>query len=103
VDGDAGSYWSSEFKDDAWLAVDLGEKHKISRVVIQWETAYAKSFSVQVSTDGQTWTNVYQTDEGKGGVSEIRFSPLEAQHVRLSCTKRGTQWGNAVYEMQVFD
>ena len=103
VDGDAGSYWSSEFKDDAWLAVDLGEKHKISRVVIQWEAAYAKAFSVQVSTDGQTWTNVYQTDEGKGGVSEIKFSPVEARHVRLYCTKRGTQWGNAVYEMQVFD
>ena len=75
----------------------------ISRVVIQWEAAYAKLFSVQVSTDGQTWTNVYQTAEGKGGVSEIKFSPLEAQHVRLSCAERGTQWGNAVYEVQVFE
>ena len=46
---------------------------------------------------------MYQTDEGKGGVSEIRFSPLEAQHVRLCCTKRGTQWGNAVYEVRVFE
>jgi hypothetical protein len=28
VDGDAGTYWSSEFKDDAWLAVDLGKSIK---------------------------------------------------------------------------
>ena len=103
VDGDPGTYWSSAFKDDAWLAVDLGGRHKISRVVIHWEAAFAKAFAVQVSTDGQTWADVYQTTEGKGGVSEIKFSPVEARHVRLTCTQRGTQWGNAVYEMQVFE
>ena len=76
VDGDSGTYWSSEFKDDAWLAVDLGTVKKIGRVRIEWETAFAKSFSVQVSTDGKNWTNVYRTDDGKGGVSEIKFAPI---------------------------
>jgi hypothetical protein len=102
VDGDFETYWSSEFIDAAWLAVDLGETEKISRVTIQWQNAFAKSFSIQVSADGQTWSDVYKTDDGKGGVSEIKFAPVEARHVRLNCTKRGTQWGNAVYEMQIF-
>ncbi len=102
MDGDFESYWSSEFKDPAWLAVDLGHMEKISRVTLRWENAYAKSFSIQVSLDGQEWTAVYKTDDGKGGVNEIKFAPVEARHVRLNCTKRGTQWGNAVYEMQIF-
>ena len=28
--------------------------------------------------DGQNWTDVYKTDDGKGGVSEIQFAPVEA-------------------------
>ena len=70
---------------------------------IEWESAFAKSFSVQVSADGKNWADVYRTDDGKGGVSEIRFNPVEARHVRLVCTKRGTQWGNAVCELGVFE
>jgi hypothetical protein len=103
VDDDPSTYWSSDFKDDAWLAVDLGAAHKISRVRIQWENAFAKSFSLQVSTDGKTWSNVYRTDDGKGGVNEIKFAPVAARHVRLVCTKRGTQWGNGVCELEVFE
>jgi hypothetical protein len=102
VDDDSSTYWSSTFQDGAWLAVDLGAAKKISRVSIEWQTAFAKSFLLQVSTDGKNWTNVYKTDNGKGGISEIKFAPVEARHVRLVCTKRGTQWGNAVCEMGVF-
>ena len=103
VDGDSDTYWSSEFKDDAWLALDLGTVKKLGRVRIEWETAFAKSFAVQVFTDGKNWTGVYRTDDGKGGVSEIKFTPVQARQVRLLCTKRGTQWRNAVREMRVFE
>jgi hypothetical protein len=103
VDSDPGTYWSSDFKDDAWLAVDLGAAKKISRVRIQWETAFAKSFAIEISTDGKNWTAVYKTDGGKGGVDEIKFAPTVARHVRLVCTKRGTPWGNAVCEIGVFE
>ena len=34
VDDDPSTYWSSDFKDGAWLAVDLGAATKISRVRI---------------------------------------------------------------------
>jgi beta-galactosidase len=102
VDGDEETYWSSAFQDDAWLAVDLSAIKKISRADILWETAYAKSFAVQVSADGNTWTDVYKTEHGKGGTSEIKFNPVEAQHVRVLCTKRGTQWGNAIRELEIF-
>jgi hyaluronoglucosaminidase len=103
VDGDPGTYWSSTFADPAWLAVDLGESHKISQVRITWENAYSKEFAVQVSRDGQNWTDVFTEANGKGGVSDLRFPSVEARHVRISCTKRGTQWGHAIRELEVFE
>jgi len=102
VDGDEDSYWSSAFQDDAWLAVDLGGVKKVGRINILWETAYAKSFTVQVSADGRKWTDVYKTGKGQGGENEIRFSSIAARQVRVVCSKRGTQWGNGIRELEVF-
>src|ERR1700710_1989039 len=56
VDGDTGTRWSSAASDPQWLQVDLGASATISQVNLNWEAAYAKSFSVQTSTDGSTWT-----------------------------------------------
>ena len=103
VDGDPATYWSSTFADPAWLAVDLGEVHKIGHVRITWENAYSKAFAVQLSRDGTNWADVFTEAKGKGGVSEIQFTPAEARHVRISCTERGTQWGHAIRELQVFE
>jgi hypothetical protein len=103
VDGKPNTYWSSEFKNDQWLAVDLGEPTKISGVKLVWENAYAKAFSIETSTDGDSWTEVYDTAEGKGGTDEIKFPTTEAQHIRLNCGARATEWGNAVIELEVFE
>jgi hypothetical protein len=51
VDGNAGTRWSSAFSDPQWLQVDLGATASISQVVLQWETAYATAFQIQVSND----------------------------------------------------
>jgi hypothetical protein len=103
VDGDPATYWSSTFADPAWFAADLGQAYQISSVRTTWENAYSKSFVVQVSRDGQNWTDVFREENGKGSVSEIKFAPVETRHLRLFCTKRGTQWGHAIRELQVFE
>jgi hypothetical protein len=102
VDGDENSYWSSAFQDNAWLALDLGAVKRISRAVIVWENAYAKAFTVELSADGASWKEVYRTAEGTGGTTHIAFDPVEARHLRVTCTKRGTQWGNAIRELEVY-
>ena len=102
VDGNPATYWSSDFADPAWLRIDLGESVRIRRVTIRWETAYAKAFAVQVSADGQAWTDVFKTDSGTGGTSEIDFAPVAARYVRVYGTARGTEWGYAIRELSVF-
>ncbi|WP_342775102.1 discoidin domain-containing protein [Nonomuraea diastatica] len=61
VDGDAGTRWSSAFSDPQWLQVDLGAAATISQVRLSWEAAYATAFTVQVSADGTSWTDLYAT------------------------------------------
>jgi beta-galactosidase len=103
VDGDPASYWSSTFADPAWLAVDLGGLHKIGHVRITWENAYSAVFTIQVSSDGQKWTDVFTEQNGKGGINDIKFTPVDTRHVRVYCTRRATQWGHAVREFEVFE
>ncbi len=102
VDGESETYWSSEFADPAWLMVDLGELIRIRRVTIDWQTACAKAFAVQVSADGKAWTDVFKTDSGAGGATEIDFTPVAARYVRIYGTARGTKWGYAICELMVF-
>ena len=102
VDDDLTSRWSSEFSDPQWLVIDLGAVTHISRVELSWEAAYGKSYAIQVSTDGKTWTEVYKTDKGKGGTEELRFSPTDARWVRYYGIKRATPYGHSLWEFRVF-
>jgi hypothetical protein len=102
VDGLTDTRWSSEFSDPQWLAIDLGSPTRISRVLLDWEVACGQSYAIQVSGDGSTWTDVYRTNEGKGGTEDIRFPPTYARWVRLYGTKRATPFGYSLWEMRVF-
>jgi hypothetical protein len=103
VDGLPDTRWSSEFSDPQWLAVDLGAPTRISRVVLDWETACGQSYAIQVSLDGSAWTDVYTTTtSGKGGTEDIKFTPTSARWVRFYGTKRATPFGYSLWEMRVF-
>jgi len=102
VDGDASTRWSSEFSDPQWIAVDLGSVTRIRRLVILWEAAYGKAYSIQVSSDSKTWKDVFHTESADGGTDEIDFSPVDARWVRMNGTRRGSEWGYSIWEFKVF-
>jgi fibronectin type 3 domain-containing protein len=101
VDGNTATRWSSAFSDPQWLEVDLGATHAISQVTLNWETAYAKAFQIQTSTDGTNWTAIYSTTTGTGGVATIPMSG-SGRYVRMYGTQRATQYGYSLWEFQVF-
>ncbi|SHL24876.1 galactose-binding domain-containing protein [Actinacidiphila paucisporea] len=101
VDGNTGTRWSSTFSDPQWLQVDLGASHTISQVVLNWETAAAKSFQIQTSADGANWTTVYSTTTGTGGVQTVPVTGT-GRYVRVNGTARTTQYGYSLWEFQVF-
>ncbi|GAB2587964.1 coagulation factor 5/8 type [Paractinoplanes abujensis] len=101
VDGNAGTRWSSTFADPQWLQVDLGSTQTISRVVLNWEAAYASAFTIQTSANGTTWTNVSPTTTGRAGEQTLTVSG-SGRYVRMNGTTRATPYGYSLWEFQVF-
>ncbi|NMO57327.1 glycoside hydrolase [Actinoplanes sp. TBRC 11911] len=62
VDGNPRTRWASQAQDDQWIQVDLGAPQTFSQVEIDWESAYARTFVIQVSQDGRAWTDVKAVD-----------------------------------------
>ncbi|WP_440067269.1 glycosyl hydrolase family 8 [Streptosporangium sp. OZ121] len=101
-DGDTATRWASaEGHDPEWIRVDLGASATISRVRLTWEAAYGKSYRVEVSPDGSTWTTAYSTTTGDGGVDDLALSGT-GRYVRMYGTARGTSYGYSLYEMEVY-
>jgi hypothetical protein len=101
VDGNAGTRWSSAFADPQWIRVDLGATATVDQVVLSWEAAYARSFQIQVSADGNAWTTVYNTTTGTGGTQTLAVSGT-GRYVRMNGTARATPYGYSLWEFQVF-
>jgi hypothetical protein len=101
VDGNLSTRWSSVFSDPQWIYVDLGSTHSITGITLNWETAYGKAYSIQVSNDAVSWTTIYSTTTGIGGTENLALSG-SGRYVRMYGTKRGTGWGYSLWEFQVF-
>ena len=71
VDGNPRTRWSSRYQDGEWLRVDLGDATAFDRIAIAWEQAYARAYRIQVSADGQAWTDVKAVDNS---IRQLRIS-----------------------------
>ncbi|WP_051780647.1 discoidin domain-containing protein [Janthinobacterium agaricidamnosum] len=103
IDGDIDSRWGSLTEKEAEITVNLGEARDLNRMILRWETAYAKAYHIEVSSDNQNWTRVYTQEKGSGGVEDIVFPIVNGQYVRVSGTERGTDYGYSLYEIEVYN
>ncbi|MFV2101183.1 penicillin acylase family protein [Micromonospora sp. LOL_024] len=102
VDGALNTRWASSWSDNQWLRVDLGSVRPVGRVVLAWEAAYARSYRVEVSSDGNTWRQVWSTTAGDGGTDVLAFAPQQARYVRMYGLTRGTSYGFSLWEMSAY-
>lgn len=103
VDGNLSTRWESVHGvDPAWLAIELEKPRLIKRVKIIWETASATGYQVQLSEDGQKWKTVAAITDGKKAEEKVvDFAPVEAKFIRIYGTKRTTQWGYSIWEVEL--
>ena len=102
TDGNDSSRWASEYSDDQWIEVDLGERRAFTEVVLRWEDAHAAAYKLQLSDDGRTWRDVYETQDAQGGEQTIPLPLQQARYVRMLGLRRATQWGYSLYEMEIY-
>jgi endoglucanase Acf2 len=101
TDGNTSTRWSSDAVDPTWITVDLAGRFNISQVVLRWETAYAKTYKIQVSDDNATWTDIYTQPNGSGGTETLNVTGA-GRYVRMYGTVRGSTFGYSLYEFEVY-
>ena len=103
VDVDNGTRWSSVAGPGTqWLRIDLGAVQSINRVKLHWERAYASTYRIQTSTDGATWTDIYATRAGDGGIDDLKRLTGTGRYVRVLALQRATAYGYSLWEAQVY-
>ena len=101
VDGNPATRWSSAWSDPQWISVDLGSVYSITLVRLSWEAAYARSYEIQTSVDNTSWTALYATTSGDGGVDEATVTGT-GRWVRVFGTQRATKYGYSLWELEIF-
>ena len=104
-DRDPASRWATNptggWTDPGWIAVDLGARAEIHRVVLQWDPAFAKAYEIQVSDDGTQWSTLHRTTNGTGFKETLTVSGA-GRHVRMYGTQRNGPYGYSLWEFQVW-
>ncbi len=103
VDGNTGTRWASASGvDPQWIYVDLGAAVHVSRVRLQWDASCATAYQVDTSADRVTWTKIYATTAGKGGVEDLTSLDGTGRYVRVYGTKRCRADTSRGYSLQEF-
>jgi hypothetical protein len=100
-DGNLKTRWSTEYKDDQWLTVDLQGSFRVAGVLLNWEAAFGKVYEILGSTDGAAWTVLASVADSDGGIDEVALTPSIVRYVKIHGIKRGTEWGFSLWELDV--
>ncbi len=104
TDADGSSRWvSATGPGTQWLRIDLGAVQSVDRVQLRWAKAYAKTYRVQSSTDGASWTDLFFTRAGDGGIDNRTRLIGRGRYVRVLVTQRGRPTGGySLSDVRVF-
>jgi hypothetical protein len=108
LDSNSSTRWSTgQWMQDTqvgWIAVDLGATYAISDVRLNWETAYAVDYQIQVSNDGANWTTLRSvTGRSSPGLDDQSGLSGTGRYIRIYCTRTSaTAINYSLYDLQVF-
>ena len=102
VDGKQSRWVSNRKSNDEWIYVDLQDIYNISKVILNWEGSGAKKYKVQVSNDGQVWTDISDINDGDGGLDELSYKDVTGRYVRMLGSEVGSDYGYSLWEFEVY-
>ncbi|HLU46590.1 MAG TPA: discoidin domain-containing protein, partial [Planctomycetota bacterium] len=110
IDGTPATLWTSSKDEGArWLRVDLGAAYRIERYVIRHAGASGssrsentRSFRLEGSTDGASWTTVDEKRENTANVTDVDVEPIEARYVRITIDDPGKDGIARIADVEIF-
>jgi hypothetical protein len=110
-DGNLDTRWETAAADGdpQWLALNLGEAKSINRVIIDWETASAQVWDIQVQTNllamdtnSSAWITVSHSSNDISAQHRVTTNIFPTQNVkflRMYGHSRTTGYGYSIWEM----
>ncbi len=103
IDGSTTTRWESAASTDPqYIQLDMGKSIYVTKVVLTWEPAYAKSYTIDVSENGTDWVNAYSTTNGRGGIETLILNGQKGRYLRMRGTVRATNYGYSLFEFEAF-
>lgn len=118
IDGNTSTRWEPNYSDEQTWQVDLGEDKTVKQIVILWEAAYSKGFTIT----GHAASGAVFTDDGylnngdeiytvtNQALSDFPYTQViklneakSLRYIKFKSTARGTGYGNSFYEFYVLD
>ena len=105
-----GYMWVSGTTDGTgWVQLDFQEPYQITRYVVRHAEAggldpelNSRDFTVELSTDGETWTTVGTHTGNIAPVTDASIEATEARYVRVSVTHAGTDGCVRIGDIEVY-
>lgn len=85
-DGTPSTVWQSSSRGEKWLMFDLHSEHHVSRYLLRpaGPDAVAKTYRVQASIDGQSWTTIDVRNERGTDVADVEFDAIRAKYIKIA-------------------
>ena len=99
TDGIGSTRWSTAKSGLQWLQTDLGRTASVRQISIDWGDAFAKSYRIETSTNGSTWTPIASRSNSDGKNDTLTVSAT-ARFVRIACVTPATS-GYSVWNFKV--
>jgi endo-1,3(4)-beta-glucanase len=104
IDGKTDTRWTTGKTQTAgqWFQVDLGSIQTVKQIDLNTNpTDYPRAYQVQVSQDGQTWSDPVATGTGAESYLSIAIGVQTARYVRITQTGTANVWWS-IAEMKLF-
>ena len=105
VDGKLTTDWQSGNSDNESVTIDLQAKAELQKLTIYWESYYAKTYKIEYSLDGSTWTLLENITAGLGGTESYPINSVQGRYIRITCLQRvsvnSVLNGFSIYEVVV--
>lgn len=98
--------WQAGSTGTEYVIVDLGKERMSNNVVITWDSgAYATSFDVMLSSDGESYQNVYAARGyscPSDGICSIVYEPTKARYIKIQMNKCVNVWNYTIKELELY-
>jgi F5/8 type C domain/Bacterial Ig domain len=105
IDNNFRTWWSNP-EIGSWISADLGSTQNICSVDIAWYKGNARQyhFVIATSTDGSTFTNVFNGDSSGTTVSSEKYtiSNINARYVRVTVNGNTQNSAASMFELDIF-